>query len=254
MKTRVLVGISIAAVAWVCLLPVLAGAPVKISEVAPAEDIAAEAKAKIDLLGSYVENEERYQEAKQDNAIPQAAGVLACLAQAIAEHDKKSDSKVAAADLRDAAIEIRDSESLADAKKALSKVKEAWAGKSSGESKVEHDWSKLIDIDLTMEEVKARNNKIRRLVRRSKDPQADSLHATTLAVLALTIYASSHDVKKVKTKDDIEKWKGYATEYQKRMTALAAAFKKKDAVEAKKLWLKGAEACNACHKNFQENE
>ena len=232
--------------AW--MLPVDGAAPVKLSTVAPIGDLTAEVQAMITRLEGFVADKESYAAAKDDKRIQQAAGVLACLAQAIAEHEKKADANFSGPGLRDAAIAVRDSKSLDDAKKTLDAAKKVVAGESTGEAKVEYPWNKLINLHRMMEEVNARNSKLRRVIRRPKDPQAESLHASTLAVLAMAIHADTHEVKE---KKDIGKWQKLALGFQKSMTSLSAAMKKKDA-SRRSLYLAGVKSCSACHEAFRK--
>ena len=86
---------------------------------------------------------------------------------------------------------------------------------------------------------------------RPKDPQAESLHATTLAVLALAIHADTHEVK---DKSQIPQWQGYATDYRKKMTDLAAAIKAKDKERGNELFRAAQTSCIDCHKTFRKEE
>lgn len=248
MKKLVLsLSLCLLATAW--LLPLNAAAPVNVDDVAPIEDLVAESDSKIEALIGYVKDEASFGDAMKDKNIAQDGGVLACLAQAIAEHSKHESTKVAGPDMREAALAFRNSKSLDEAKKALEKVKEARAGESSKTAEVEYPWNKLINLHRMMEEVNARNATLRRLIRRPKDPQADSLHATTLAVLAVAMIADTHEVK---DEADLPKWNGFATDYQKTMTELAAALKKKDSDTSKELYVKGGKTCSACHEVFRK--
>ncbi len=244
-KLCAIVSLLSLSLAW--LLPVDAAAPVKLASVAPIGDLTAEVKAIIVRLDGFVADKESYTAATDDKKIQQAAGVLACLAQAVAEHEKKAEAKFSAPNLRDAAIAVRDSKTLGDAKKTLDVVKKVHSGEATGEAKVEFPWNKLINLHRVMEEVNARNSKLRRVIRRPKDPQTESLHASTLAVLAVAIHADTHEVK---DKKDIGKWQDLSLSYQKSMTSLAAAMKTKDA-SSKTLYLAGAKSCSACHEAFR---
>jgi hypothetical protein len=101
-----------------------AGAPVDTATVAPVEDLKAEAAAKISSLEELLKDSASFAESKK-RQIPQAAGVLACMAQAIAEHKDREKSGVSAADLRDAAFGLIQSASPEDAAKALASAKQA---------------------------------------------------------------------------------------------------------------------------------
>lgn len=227
-----------------------AGAPVDTATVAPIDDLKAEASAKIALLGDLLKDADKFAEAKK-RSIPQAAGVLACVAQAIVEHKEREKAGVSAANLRDAALAVIKSGSHDDAMKALTSAKQALEGKGDGKAAAEYEWNKLINLHRLMEELNSRNSKIRTALRRPKDPQAESLHATTLAVLALAIHADTHEVK---DKSQIPQWQGYAANYQKNMTDLAAAIKAKDKERSSELFKAATTSCNDCHKQFRKEE
>ena len=225
-----------------------AEAPFKISEVVSVEDLAAEAQAKLALLEKHLADNESYLAAKKKK-IPQAAGTLACLAQALVEHSDGETSNIAAADLRDAALQVIGSKSYEDAAVALSSVKQAVAGNSSGSASNEHAWNKLINLHRLMEEVRARNSKLRRVTRKSRDPNKDSLHASTLAVLAIAMHADTHEVKSA---EDVAKWQEYSVELQQAMTKVSAALKAGDTKTANSLWRAGQKSCSACHKAYRD--
>lgn len=231
-------------------IPGEAGAPADLATVAPVGDLAAEAGAKVEMLQDYLKDESSYAEAKKRN-VPQAAGVLACLGQAIAEHPAADEVQISGADLRDAALALRKAASYEDAASALAAAKSALAGEATGSAEADHAWNKLIGMHAMMEEINARNSKIRRAVRRLRDPETDSLHATTMAVLALAMYADTHEVK---NENDIPQWQQHAREFRENMTATAEAMKNKDADGAREVWLKGVKSCSACHDQFRHEE
>ena len=134
---------------------------------------------------------------------------------------------------------------------ALASAKSALEGQGSGSAATEHPWNKLIGMHAMMEEINARNSKIRRSVRRLRDPDEESLHPTTLAVLAVAMYADTHEVK---NESDIPQWQQHAREFQQHMTQTAAAMKKNDADGAREVWLEGVKSCSACHDKFRRDE
>jgi len=227
-----------------------AAAPVDVSTIAPADDIKAEAAAKIAALEGLLEDPGKFADNKK-RQIPQAAGVLACLAQALAEHKDGPQTQVAAADLRDAALAVIGSGDHGQAAEALASARQAFEGKSEGKAAKEHEWNKLINLHRMMEEVNARNAKIRIALRRSKDPQAESLHATTLAVLAVAMQADTHEVK---DPAQLPLWNEHATTFQKSMSEVAAAIKTKDTAAAGEIFKAAQKSCNACHTVFRKEE
>jgi hypothetical protein len=251
MKTSAIAGLvcfAAAAAAW--MVPVYGDAPVKIAAVAPVEDLAAETEAKLAALDELLKDDESYA-VEQKKGVAQAAGVLACMGQAIAEHPDKAKVKVAGPDLRNAALAIIGSKTLQEATAALGLAKKAAAGEASGKAETAHAWNKLINLHRLMEEVNARNSKLRGVLRRPKDPREDSLHASTLAVLAVVIHADTHEVK---DPAQIPKWQGYALDFQQSMTGLSAALKSGQIEAAKEFYLKSADSCKHCHEAFRKEE
>lgn len=223
----------------------------KLSTVAPVADLVTDAEAKIkELEEKLLKDNDTYTKGKKKQ-VPQAAGTLAMVAQAIAEHDEDSKLKKSAPDLRDAAISIAKSASFDDAKKGLAAAKEAIAGKASG-AKLEHAWDKLIDMDSVMSEVNARNSILRKGATRGKpgdDKAAFARDASVLAVLGVVIEADTHLVK---DKGDIEKWKGFSKELQKSSTEISKILKGGDQEAFKKAFLASSKSCSGCHSEIRD--
>ncbi|MDB5341447.1 MAG: hypothetical protein JWN70_7066 [Planctomycetaceae bacterium] len=238
--------LALTMLAGACLVP--AQAADKLSTVTPVADLVAEAETKIKDIEALLADNDSYTKAKK-KGVPQAAGVLAVLAQSIAHHDEDSSWKKSAADIRDAAIAIAKSGSLDDAKKGLDGVK-AGAGGKAGGAKAEHAWDKLIDMDSLMAEVSARNGKLRKAFRKApEDHAAASRDASVLAVLSIVIESDTHEVK---DKADIEKWKKYSKDLQVSMTKISAALKAKNDADGKALFLESAKSCNSCHTDIRD--
>lgn len=250
MLKKILCCVSLGALGLSSLLPCYAAAPEKIAKVAPVADLVADAEAKIKALEEALASNQSYLEAK-GTTIPTEAGVLAVLAQAIAESEEKPSWKASAPDLREAAKAVASSKTYEEAQKGLAAIKDAAGGKASG-AKVEHEWNKLAKLGAVMKEVNKRNGKLRRSTRKLPDDTAESARdASVLAVLALVAHEDTHEVKK---KEDIAKWRAYAKDFGVQMTAASAAFKKKDAAAAGDAFKKANTACNDCHSAFREGE
>lgn len=225
----------------------VADLPVKLDEFAPAEDLVAEAQDRIkDLTGDLLKTEDSYKE--HVDKVRQSASMLAVVSQAIAEHPAASDLKAAAPNLRDAAIVIARSKSFEDATKGVAQLHAAAKGEATGAT-VEFDWAKLTRMHPSMEEMNARATQMRRLLRRPKDPAADSRHLLAIAALALATHADTHEVK---NPGDLPKWHAMSKELADHMAAAAKAVKAKDKDAASKHFAAGMETCNRCHEVFQE--
>jgi hypothetical protein len=245
---KFLFSVSLAAPVLSMLLPCEAAAPLKIAAVAPAADLVAEADEKVKLLEEALSTDEKYQAAK-GSALPMDAGVLAVLAQAIAESEEKGSWKASAADLRDGAVAIAQSKSYDDAKKGLEAVKAAHGGKA-GSAKPEAEWNKLCRLGSLMKEINKRNGKLRRATRSlPADPAEAARDASVLAVLALAVHADTHEVKDA---SGIPEWQKLSKEFSSELTAASAALKKKDKDAASAAFKKGNAACTACHDKWRK--
>lgn len=242
-------GVFLVAVAAGVLVPCFAAAPAKLNKVAPVADLVAEAEAKIKSLEESLATNASYLE-KQKKSIPEDAGVLAILSQAIAEHEDKAAWKASAPDLRDAAISVAESKTYDAAKKGLAAIKDAHGGKA-GPAKKDHDWNKLAKLENVMAEVNKRNGLLRKDLRKSAPPNPDqsSRDASVLAVLALVAQEDTHPVKK---KEDIPAYKKLAVDMQASMTEAAATLKKKDFTAASAAFKKANTSCNTCHADFRD--
>ncbi|MBS0260557.1 MAG: hypothetical protein JSS02_01265 [Planctomycetes bacterium] len=255
MLKKIALTFAVSAVGLSLVIPTFAAAPVKISAVAPVADIAAQADARVKALEEALKSDEEFNKAK-GKLIPSEAGVLAALAQAIAESEEKAGWQATAPDVRDAAIALSKAKSYDDAKKEFAAVKDALGGKSSG-AKVEYDWAKLVKLGVVMDQISKRNNKFRRNTKKkdASDAEINEMigDATVAAVLSLATHDDTHEVKSKKA-EDIELWKKFAKEYQTQISATSAALKKKDMAGAADAWKKSSQACNDCHAKFKEGE
>ncbi|MEO1999819.1 MAG: hypothetical protein ABGZ17_31630 [Planctomycetaceae bacterium] len=224
-----------------------AEAPLKISELVVVEDLVSEAQAKSVELAKHLASREAYVATKKGQ-LAQVAGTLACVAQAISEHSDAKKVKVAGPALRDAALALRNPKSFEDAKLAEKAVNAALKGE--GEGKIEFSWAKLIAREAMMEEINTRNSKLRRVIRRSRKPSVDSLHASTMAVLSVAMYADAHGHDDDKAQ--LAEWREISKESVGIMASIAGAIKKKDAAGAKRLYVRAIKTCTDCHEKFRD--
>ncbi|MFO1023252.1 MAG: cytochrome c [Planctomycetales bacterium] len=219
----------------------------KMSAVAPAAILTAEAEAIVKALDAALTDAESYDKAKKN--VAKDFGLLAVIGQALAEHDEDSKLKAAAADLRDAAIQGAKAKTLEDAKKAFEGVKAAAEGKK-GSAAVEHPWNKLMSLHHLMEVVNTRNGKIRRVARSIPSDTAEAeRNAYVLALLSVAMAADTHEVK---DKAQVPEWEKYSKEMQESMSGLGAALKKKDADAVKKTFAAAGKTCTDCHREIRD--
>ncbi len=248
MRCFVLASTLLAAFA-IGLLPAWGEAPQKIVEIATVEDLVAEINAKVELLGQQVASAEAFEKTLEKKEVNQAAGVVACMAQAIVEHPDKAKAKFHAADLRDAAVLLRAAKTFDDATKLFAKVKEAHAGKSAGTAKPEAEWNKLTGLGRMMEEVNSRSATIRRGLRRLQKPDETARDCSTLAILALAMEVDTHEVK---DPAQLPLWKELSVKYRSEMVSMAKAVRAKDTAKANEHFVAANEACNKCHEQIRD--
>ncbi|RMG40015.1 MAG: hypothetical protein D6725_04240, partial [Planctomycetota bacterium] len=209
----------------------LAAAPIAVSKVATPEQLVAAAELAIEKASALLEDAGEY--AANRKYVKRQAAVLAVVGQALAESGKQWSARGIA--LREAGLALQKAATHADAKKALALAKDALAGKATG-GNAQADWAKLCGMHDMMEHIEVTFTKLRRSLRRSRDPKADAAAATQLAVLGVAMYADTHEVKDPKL---VPQWQAMAREYQQALTALAAAFEKGDKAAATKAYEAG---------------
>jgi hypothetical protein len=231
-----------------CAVTALATAPARIDEIAAVPDIVAEIDAKIALLGPLLETAEKYEAAREKDAW-QGFGVISVMGQALVEHPQHSEAGFNGAAIRDAALKFQRNSSYADAQAALTAVTAARNGEGEGAADV--PWNKLIRMHPMMEEINSRNAKLLPIMKRPRGKPDESRHATTIALLALAMYADTHEVKQ---EADIPEYQQLAADYRTAMLGVAAAIREKNGKSARELFDQANEKCDACHERFRDAE
>ena len=248
---RFILTLSVLAASALCLLPAWGEAPQKVVEIATVEDLVAEINAKVELLGQQVASAEAFAMTLEKKEVNQAAGVVACMAQAIVEHPDKAKAKFHAADLRDAAVLLRAAKTFEDATKLFAAVKNAHVGKSAGSAKPDAEWNKLTGLGRMMEEVNSRSASIRKSMRRLQKPEETARDCTTLAILALAMEVDTHEVK---DKAQLPLWKDLSVKYRSEMIAMAKAVRAKDTAKANEHFIAANAACSQCHEQIRDKD
>jgi cytochrome c556 len=103
-------------------------------------------------------------------------------------------------------------------------------------------------MDPLMESFNGLNVNLRRTVRRSSDPEEDSIDATTGAILSLVMKADTSYV----SDDDVAVWQKLSDEQAAAYRAVAAAMKKGDTDTARDQYKAVTQVCTACHDKFRD--
>lgn len=252
MPNRIFKAASIAPIVLIIIACTVWSAPerassVKLSDVAFAMDLAAEFEAKLSEIEASLVSPEAYQPAA--GKVRLGAVQLSVLAQALAEHDEESKFKIAAPFLRNAAMQLAAANSFDQARKGLDALHVAVENKQPVAAKREFDWAKLANTRLIMDSLRERTDQIRKAIRRSKDPEAESRHASTMAILAIAVEAHADDVK---NESDRPQWRDLSQEFQREMIKTAAALRGKDAAAVLEHFKAAQTACDHCHEKFKK--
>ena len=245
---RVLVCLTLFAVAASTVSISVAGAPADVSKAVGAEELATAARTKAEDLGKAVASEAAYGRAMENKIIAKDGGVIACLAQALVEHKDGDASGINATGLRDAAILLSRTKKLADATAALKSVNEALAGKGEKGEK-DHPWNKLVNMHRMMEEFEYQGGKLRRVLKRPRRLENYAENAAVLVVLGLAMEADTHEVK---DKARLPQWTKWSKEYHQAMSGLNTAIKAGDGAKARSIFDAASESCETCHEVFRD--
>ncbi len=228
--------------------------PQKLSGIISITELQDEAVFQLSLVKQYLDTKKSYADSAK-HELPRAAGVLAVIGQALATHD----SKLTAAEkadrppihgptLRDAALKLSASKTLVEALATVPGLDAAVLGRASRAGPVKRPWIGLISLGHVMEELNSRNSRLRRAVRRTRDPDLAARNAATMGLLGLVVRSDTH---KVKLKTQLSAWQKFSTDFQSNATATARAFRAGDKTKLKPLYLKAAKACADCHSTFR---
>lgn len=226
---------------------VQAQAPLKIEAVGTPAALMAEAAEKADEIHQALATPEAYKEGAAQ--LKQGASLIAVIGQALAEHPEDSTLKAAGPSIRAAAITLARAGSYEDAQKAWPKLEGALKGEVSADVPAEFNWGKLSRMHPMMEEMNGRAAKFRRVLRRPKDPEADSRHVMAIALGAMATHADTHEVK---DPNDLPQWHALAAQLHEHMAKAAAAVRSKDIETAKNEFTTGMDTCQKCHDKFQD--
>ena len=244
---RVLVCLTLFAVTAAIVSVANAAVPADVSKAVGATELAAAAKTKAENLGKAVVNEASFGRAIESKAIARDGGVIACVAQALAEHNDGEATGINATGLRDAALVLSKTKTLADATVALKSVNDALAGKGAKGEK-DYLWNKLVNMHRMMEEMELQGGTLRRVLKRPRRLESYSENAAVLVVLGLAMEADTHEV------DDqtlLPKWTMWSKEYHQAMSDLNTAIKAGDGDKAKSIFDASEKHCVTCHEVFR---
>jgi hypothetical protein len=223
-------------------------APSKLSTVAPAADLVAQAKLYVEAFGKGLASEQDY----KDNAdkIKRDANTLTALALVLGNHDADNELKAAAPALIGASQELAKAADYAAAKSALENVRSAIDGKGERAAKAAAPkWAKVASMGQLMKQVTFVNNRLKRSMRRfGKQNEEQARDAAVLAAIAQAVVYDTHEVK---NPGDLDRWYQLCGQMRDAAGELNAKVSLADKAGAEAALLKLAQSCDDCHKVFR---
>ncbi len=232
--------------------PPLPPAP-KVSNFAPAEDLAKQVDYYVKDLGKIVATEEDYKDAiiETSSRVAYDANTLVVIALNLGLHDQESKYKAQAGALIKAAQQLAATKDYESAKKGVAAVKEAAEGKAPAD--VELKWQKVASLPELMKEVPLINTKLKRYVKgpafkkRAKDKDPADFSATIAAIAQGTMA----DTSEAKDAEQVKQWYGFSAAMRDNAGAVNAAVHADDEPAAAKAMEKLTQSCEDCHKVFK---
>jgi len=217
-------------------------------------DLHDEAAAQLTLVKQYLDTRKSYADSAK-HELPRAAGMLSVIGQALAVHDSKPTAAEKAdrppihgPTLRDAALKLSGTKTLAEALATVPNLTKAVLGQAKPAGSLKHPWTGLISLHHIMEELNSRNSRLRRAVRRTRDPDLAARNAATMGLLGLVILSDTHEVKQ---ETQLPAWQKFSVDFQTNASATARAFRAGDKTKIKPFYLQAAKACAGCHSTFR---
>jgi len=224
-----------------------ADSPVPPAEVAQIELISAELESQLEKLNGLLADPKTFE--NNQEKIVQAGAVIACLSQAAIEHSDRNKTTYAAPALRDAGIELQETEEFKAAHALLASAQAAWQGKSTGKHVEKHPWDELAQMTPLMEEMNERNGGLSRSLRKPRGRLKEKLNASTNALLGLAMLA---DHGFVEDAAQTKQWDQLSKDYLQAMILLTKAIADKDREKVAQHYKAGNRSCDKCHELFRD--
>lgn len=238
--------LAVALLSCLCVGNVWAKAPYNPTKVVSVELIVAGLEEKLEFLGTILANPAQFDE--QQEYVVRAGGVIACLAQALNEHEERGTVKIAGPALRDAALELQEQDDHAECLKLVQTMQSALKGESSGEHAQEHPWDELISMYDMMEEMNERNGGLSRSLRRPRGKIDEQLNASTNAVLSIAMLA---DHSYLDDDSQTKQWDDWSKQCLESMNSLVQAIKAQDKDKVAEAYQSANRACDQCHEQHR---
>jgi len=219
---------------------------VKVSEFAPAEDLASQVPVYIEDLEEALESEEEYNESK--DKISKRANTLVLVSLALGLHDEPSKYKAAAAAMMQSAQQLAAAEDYAAAKAAVEAVKTAGAGQAKAEAELK--WAKVVPIAPVAEQVQLIYTKLKRYTKGSRlESKAEDTRGFS-AVIAVVGHGTMANVGDTIQPKEVEQWEKFCVQMRDAAAAVNAGIRARDEDATSAAMEKLDQSCHDCHKVF----
>ncbi len=222
-------------------------APRKLSEVAAAADLVAQAKQYVETFEKNLSGADQYRDAA--TKISRDANTLSAIALVLGHDDKENALKANAAAIIAASQELAEAQDYDAAKAAFAKLQTAINAAPGGEQAAAPKTEPVASMELSMKQVVLLNNRLKRGMRRF-DKQSAEL-ARDAAVLAAIGQAIVYDVNYVEDDEQTDQWYQLCGQMRDNAGELNAKLRAADKAGAEAALLKLAQNCDDCHKAFQ---
>ena len=218
----------------------------KVSDFAPADDLASQVPVYIEDLAEALENEEEYNESK--DKISKRANTLVLVSLALGLHDEPSKYKSAAAAMMQSAQQLAAAEDYAAAKAAIEAVKTAAAGQAKVEAELK--WEKVVPVTPVAEQVQLIYTKLKRYTKGSRlESKADDTRGFA-AVIAVVGHGTIANVGDTIQPKEVEQWEKFCIQMRDAAAAVNAGIRAQDADATAAAMEKLDQSCHDCHKVF----
>ena len=217
-----------------------------ITEIVSVEDLETEMDAKYRELTDAMSSLEKWQATTQQRRY--LTTQLSIICQSLVLHGGQSSRKNDAAILRDAVLKIGKTENFEAAQLDFKQLQMNLNGGSVAPVEIP-TWRSLRSTHTLMESLRERTDQIRKSLRRSKDVQAESRQAMTMALIGIAIADHAMELPDAIDQDS---WRNWSIELQSEMTKTATAIRTGDRNSALESFKSAQVTCDRCHERFKK--
>ncbi len=229
-------------------MPVAVPGGDKLSDFAPADDLAAQAPEYIQKLEDAVKSQEEYNDSK--DKIGKGANTLVLIALGLGLHEQDNKYKASAAAMMKAAGDLAAAKDYGAARAAVDALKAAAAGQDTANTALK--WEKVASLKDLMLQVPLIHTKLKRYVkgRRFESKAADTRGMT--AVIAVIAHGSMANASETEKPHEAEAWRKFCVQMRDAAAAVNAGIRARDRDAATTALKALNQSCDDCHAVFYE--